>query len=132
LKGIKNFTTYSSVNCEIDIDGEKLAGNFVLGIITNVTSVAGFRMKADGTTSIDDGLFEAIFIRRINKLADRSKVFTALKTPSDNTDFVIQRTAKRITLSFEQPCKWTIDGEFGGEYSNITVENLHRVLNIIM
>jgi YegS/Rv2252/BmrU family lipid kinase len=132
LKGVTRFSSYSSVDCNIDIDSEKISGSFVLGIITNVTSVAGFRVQSDGESFIDDGLFEAIFVRRIKKLADRSKVIAALTKPSVSTDYVVKRTAKRVDLSFEKPCGWTIDGEFGGEHTSITVENRHRALNIIM
>lgn len=132
FEGIKQLNRFSSIDCNIDIDGEGVAGSFVLGIITNGTSVAGFRVQSGRVASIDDGLFEAIFVRSPETLADRSEIIAALTDSSVSTDIVVQRTANRITFSSAQPCRWTIDGEFGGEHTNITVENLHRVLHIII
>ena len=132
FEGIKQLGNLDAVNCEIDIDGEIIAGDFILGVVTNMTTVAGFRVPADKDSSVDDGLFEAIFVRSPQSLAELPGTIAALTDPSAEADTVIRRTAKKINFTHKNPCGWTVDGEFGGEHSNITLENIRRALSIIL
>jgi YegS/Rv2252/BmrU family lipid kinase len=132
LEGIKQLGIIHDVGCKIDIDGEKITGNFMLGIITNSTSVGGFKVPSGKEAAMDDGLFETIFVRRPKNLAEQSEIITALTNPAVSTEMIIQRCAKKVLIESNEPCKWTIDGEYGGQYNNIAIENISRAIKIIV
>jgi len=138
FEGIMQIANISSIDCEIDIDGEKISGNFTLGIITNATSVAGFKIQPGGDAiAVDDGLFEAIFVRTPVNLTDLSDIIAVLTGASASSELIVQRSAKRITINAAQPFSWTLDGEYGGEHprggehTRVVVENKRRAWRII-
>ena len=132
LEGIKQLANIRKFECSIAIDGETIAGNFILGIITNSSSVGGFRVQSDGNSSMDDGLFETIFVRSPDNSAKQSELMTALSGPPVPSEMIIQRSAKRVVVTSAQPINWTLDGEYGGQHTEVVIENLPRAMGIIV
>nr|AGS53830.1 transcription regulator (contains diacylglycerol kinase catalytic domain) [uncultured bacterium contig00054] len=131
LEGIKQLGSIHDICCKIDIDGEIIIGNFMLGIITNSTSVGGFKFQPENDSAMDDGLFETIFVRRPKNIQEQSDIIATLTNPEANTEMIVMRSAKKVFIEAEGPCDWTIDGEYGGRHKQITIENVHRALEII-
>jgi YegS/Rv2252/BmrU family lipid kinase len=132
LEGIKQLGIIHDIGCKIDIDGEIITGNFMLGIITNSTSVGGFKLQSGKDTAMDDGLFETIFVRRPKNLTEQSEIIAALTNPALNTDMIVLRSAKKVLIEMDSPYNWTLDGEYGGQYRQIAIENLCRAMKIIV
>jgi YegS/Rv2252/BmrU family lipid kinase len=132
LEGIIQLVNITSIDCVIEVDDETLEGNFVLGIIANGTSIAGFRSITESGAAIDDGLFEVVLVRGPVDFAEYQEIIGALLDPQANTPLVIQRTAKRLSFKSAQSCDWTVDGEFGGEHKDVEISIAHRALGIIV
>ena len=132
LEGMKHLNNISSVDCVVNIDGEIIRGNFMLGIIANSTSIGGFRFNVEKNAIIDDGLFEVVFVRSPKNILELQEIIGLLLGTQANSHLYIQRTAKKVEFSSVQPCDWTVDGEFGGRHKDIVIENLHQILNIVL
>jgi YegS/Rv2252/BmrU family lipid kinase len=134
FESLKNLGDITPINCTLKIDGEVIAGDFVAGVVANVTTVAGFRVPSETESAFDDGLFETFFVRPPENLAELSNIIAGLSGSLAEKELIIRRTAKKIEFTSERgiPCGWTVDGEFGGEHTKITVENIHRAVKIIL
>jgi len=131
FESIKHLNNAPSIDCAIKIDDEIVNGSFTMGITANGTSVAGYQKIGNKDAAIDDGLFEVIIARKPHNLADFQEIINTMLGTQKNSDLVIKRTAKKLKFT-TQPCDWTIDGEFGGRFENITIGNLHLALNIVL
>jgi len=143
LEGIKRLGKIPATDCVIKFssaiktssaasEDEVIEGKFILGVITNSTSIAGFNFNAKKSIAIDDGLFEVIFVRKPNNPIEHMEIITTLRNARKNSNLVIKRRASKIEFSSTQACDWTVDGEFGGKYDNVTIKNLHKKLNIVL
>ena len=131
LEGVRRFVSAGPSHCVITLDGEKFSGDYILGIIGNARFIAGIKLPKEMGAQMDDGLFEVILIRQPKTLKDQQEIISSLLTHEEKTDLLVMRKAKKIAFESAEPVAWTLDGDFGGKYAEIKIENLHRSLKII-
>jgi len=132
LEGIKRFRSIKTSRCEFVLDGEVISGDFLLGIVGNAHSIASVRLPAEIGVRMEDGLFEVILIQIPKTLKDHQDIISSLFTQEIKTDLLTIRKAKKISFASAEPVAWTLDGDFGGEYTEIDIENIHHALEVIM
>ena len=64
-EGIKRFTSgsYKVMDITVEHDGIRESGNFLLGIVSNSTSIGGMKVPMRDGVYFDDGLFEVTLVR---------------------------------------------------------------------
>ena len=132
LEGIKRLGSIESIRCEFVLDDEVIKGDFILGIIGNAYTIAGYKLPDELRVQMDDGLLEVILVKSPNTLKDRQDIISSLLTQDIKTDLLITRKSKEIVFSSTTPAAWTLDGDFGGQYASARIKNLHRAIEIIM
>ena len=50
----------------------------------------------------------------------------------DKSDLICSFKTKKIKFESDEPIKWTLDGEFGGEHNEAVFEVLHQVVEFIV
>jgi len=132
FEGVKQSGTLESFRCTFDIDGEIIAGDFILGIITNAHSVAGYKLPDEMDVQIDDGYFEVILMHTPSGLMEIQKIIASLLAQEIKSELILFRKARKVIFTSEKPVAWTLDGDFGGEHAEITIENQHRAIEILI
>lgn len=132
LEGVKKLRSIQSFECTITIDGKTLSGSFIFGMASNSTSVGGFRVLDENTVMLDDGMFEALFVKRPRSFADLQNVISSLLNDEIYTESLIVRKAEKIRVQSSKPLDWTLDGEFGGRTTDVIIENKRRALEIMV
>ncbi|MCC8182544.1 MAG: hypothetical protein LIO45_06200, partial [Clostridiales bacterium] len=79
---------------------------------------------------LDDGLFEVVLIRAPKNLLDLNQVAAALLSRQPN-EYIASIQSNSVCFQSEEPVSWTLDGEFGGEHRELTIENLPRYVTIL-
>lgn len=128
IKSIPNITTY---HLKVNIDSEKIEGDFIYGHVSNSTSIGGFSLGRDKVV-LDDGYFEMLLIYRPNNPLDLQAIIAALMMQDFSNSWFVFRQVKKVTFECEQNVTWTLDGEFGGNHQVSTIENIPKALNIIV
>ena len=132
LEGIKRAASVKSFHCEFEFDEEVLAGEFVLGIVSNAHSVAGMKLPRNMAVSMDDGLFEVILLRKPESLLELQEVAASMISQEIRSDLLTVRKAARVNFSSQVPVAWTLDGDFGGEHTQVVIENRRHAIDIMM
>jgi len=131
LEGLKRLGSIRSYRCELELDGEKIAGDFVFGMVANSQSVGGMKLPEKIGAKMDDSLFEVLLLQMPETFADLQHTISAVIKQEEYTDSIIIRKAKKVIFKSTEIIPWTLDGEFGGNYSNVEINNLHHALSII-
>ena len=131
LEGLKQLTAIPSISCRIEADGEVIEGDFMLGVVANGTSIAGLQPPVESGAAIDDGLFEVYLVRPPKNPIELQEIINGLFGNQTDSQVYIQRKVREVKFSSVQPCEWTLDGEFGGQYTDVYIENLHHVFSIL-
>ena len=78
LESIKALGNLKSYRMHLTWDDGETDGEFVFGMVTNTTSVGGFRGLAPKDVSFHDGLLEGVFIRTPKTPADLPNIISGL------------------------------------------------------
>ncbi len=115
----------------VRVDGEHAAeDDFVLGMVTNAMSVGGFPLFKKSKVSLNDGLFEGIFVRNPKNPIELSAAVTALMGAKENEQIVLLR-GKQFEIIGDEKTPYTVDGENGGEHKKVLIDNEHEAVTYI-
>ena len=99
-------------------------------MITNSTSVGGFKRITGKYVQLDDGEFEVTLIKRPSNPMELNTIMAALLSQNINTDLMYCFKASSLRFESGEEVAWTLDGEFGGRHSEVEIENLRQAMSI--
>ncbi len=116
---------------KIKFDDEEIEGEFIYGGISNSESIAGFKWYNQEDISLDDGKFEALFIRKPKRISGYFRLWSDFKNKDymANRDFVYFK-ANKITITTAKNVDWTIDGEYAGNLNFVNIENCNKAIEL--
>jgi diacylglycerol kinase (ATP) len=130
LKGIEMLPSFKATDIRIEYDGKLFEGEVMLFLVGLTNSVGGFEKLAPNS-SINDGLFSLLILKKTN-LADFIRVATlALRGEHVNDPNVIYTQANRIKVSSDEKVQLNLDGEYGGLLPAEFV-NLYRHIQVFV
>lgn len=130
LKGMEMLPSIKPSDVKIEYDGKLFEGEAMLFLVGLTNSIGGFE-KIAPDSSINDGLFSLLILKKIN-LADFIRIATlALRGEHVNDPSVIYTQANRIKVHSSEKVQINLDGEFGGLLP-AEFENLYRHLEVFV
>ena len=131
LEGVKSFPTIKSWKLSYESDEGSGEGEFLYGMVTNSNSVGGFKGITGNDVTLNDGLFEVTLIKNPDNITQWPLIANALLTQTPNEKIISFKTS-RLLIRSEEDLPWTADGEYGGTYREVVVENLPRAMRLIL
>lgn len=132
LEGIRELADVPSYHMNITAPGVSLEGDYILGMVTNSTSVGGIRGLISGDISLDDGLLEVTLIRQPQNPIEFSEILAFFTNFNKDTSMVDFFQTDHISFSSDALISWTLDGEFGGEHEAVSITSIPKALNIFV
>lgn len=132
LEGVKRLLDVPSYHIKVTCQDMVIEDDFMIGMITNSKSVAGFQGITSKDVEFDDGEFEVTLIKRPKNPKELQEIITAMLVEKYDTDYMYTFRASELTLETEEEIPWTIDGEFGGRHSKVLVRNKKQALKIMV
>jgi diacylglycerol kinase family enzyme len=131
-EGLRRLPTYKGIDITVEHDGVSESGNFLLGLVSNSTSIAGMRFLVSDNVYFDDGLFEVTLVRTpANPIALQQTLNDAIMNRLNTKNFLSFKTSKVVFRSAD-PISWTLDGESGGAHTESVVENCCRAIKLVI
>ena len=130
LEGAKRIGSHPSYRMCVEYAQERIEGEFIFGMVTNSVSVGGFKGMTGKDVALDDGLFEVTLIKTPRNAAELNEIIACLTNLRSESDRIYSFKTDELRISPYQAIPWTLDGEFGGEQTQITIKSMHRALNI--
>lgn len=131
VEALKHITEIKAHRMKIIYDDGAVEDEFLLGLISNSESVAGFKAYQDRNMKMDDGLFEALFIRKPKNPIDVQAVVNALLTRNLDTEQIVAIRSGHFHIVSDDDISWTLDGEDGGLMDEVDLMNHKRALPIV-
>ncbi len=132
LEGAKRLHTIKSYHMRVEYDGQETEGDFLLGMITNSTSVGGFKGMTGKNVKLDDGLFEVTLIHKPKNIIELNEIIASLTNLKDTTDLIDSFRTDEVRFYAEEEIPWTLDGEFGGDHREVLIQNHHQAMEIMV
>lgn len=131
LEGTQRLFNIKSYRMKVEADDLELEGEFIFGMISNSTSVGGFKKLTGPDVMLDDGVFEIMLIRRPKNILELNEIIASLVGGNDTKMIEAFKTSS-LTIESEEDLPWTLDGEFGGQHRNIEIRNLKHAVQMML
>ena len=131
LEGAKRLHTIKSYHMRVEYDGNEIEGDFLLGMITNSTSVGGFKNMTGKDVKLDDGMFEVTLIHKPKNIIELNTIIASLTNLKDETDLIDSFRADSVKFYSEEEIPWTLDGEFGGDHKEVQIKDHCKAVDIM-
>ncbi len=131
LNGLSRLNKLKSYHMKITFDDQVLEDNYIFGMVTNSSSVAGLLSLNDFL--YDDGLYEVILIKTPANPLDLQRIIHSLLNLDIDLDtrYIKSFRTSKITFDCEDEINWTVDGEFGGCCKHAEINNINKAVQII-
>lgn len=132
LEGVKRLPSVRACPLKITCNDQVIEGEFLYGMVTNSYSVGGFRGITGQDILLDDGLFEVTLIRTPRNPMELNSILAALAIQNIDTQYMYSFKSGRLVIESEEEIAWTLDGEFGGTHTQVTLTNEKRAMDIMV
>lgn len=130
LEGMKRLYGIRSYKMKVESSEGTFEGDFIFGMVTNSVSVGGFKKLSGKNVELDDGLFEATFIRKPKNPLELQEIVSSLLLAEDNTELIESFKTDHLLIEAEEEVAWTLDGEYGGDHQNVEIRNRKQAARI--
>ena len=134
VSGMLHLTSIRSKRMRVEYDDIVLEEDFIFGMVTNSSSVAGLLSLSDFL--LDDGQFEVTLIKKPSNVLQLQKIIHSLlniKEEIDKSYIKFFRTDKiKFTALSDEPITWTLDGGYGGNAEVNVVSNQNKAVSFII
>lgn len=118
-------------NMVIKAEDTILTGKFLFGSISNSRSIAGMKNLVAKDVELDDGVLDGLFIRMPRSVREYEQLQSSLITRNFDAGCMYFIRAELFEIQSD-PTVWTLDGENGGEYSDIEIVTEKQALHIAL
>lgn len=130
-EGIKRLPGLSPYRVRVRCGEMDLEEDFLYGMVSNSTSVAGLKLSEEHIF-LNDGLFEVALVRYPRNLSEQQAILNGLLKREAVPDLLYLFRTPRLEISSQGPLPWTLDGEFGGDVRQTVIENRQGAVRILV
>ena len=133
LEGICDLHSLRAEAMAIDTDEEHIEGEYLLGTISNTTSIGGILQFDSGEVNLNDGYLELLLISKPSTTREFAQIVQALSTRSySGCSCITYRKSKHVRIISHNQIPWTLDGECAGESSYVEIENIPNAIYVMI
>ena len=131
LQSAKSIGDIKGVHAIVEYDGNRIEGEYAVGLITNSASIAGFKSPVSDDVNLADGLFEMILIEKPANLIEAGNLVGEMLSGNLKSDKIFYAQASEMTICSD-PVEWTLDGEFGGMHDKVKISVVPNAIKMIV
>lgn len=137
LEGIKRLPGLRAHRMRVECNGKIVEDEFLFGMITNSTSVGGFKKLTGKYVELNDGLLEVTLFRKPKSPLEVNQIMTSLVTEGVDaealeSECIIYEKTDQIAFYSKEPVPWTLDGEYGGEHTEAKIVSCPQAMDILV
>lgn len=135
LEGIRNLTNLDTYHMKVQYNneqGEKIEveDDFIYGMISNTRSVAGLSLGNESKIDLQDGLFEALLVKKPNNAIEMQQTINALLVKDFTAAPFYFFHTDAVSFSSTKDVSWTLDGEYGGTLDKMSIINIAKAIHL--
>jgi YegS/Rv2252/BmrU family lipid kinase len=133
LDAMRRLSHLTHRRCRVEFDGGVLEDDFIFCAVSNSRSIAGiFRLSESDGALLSDGLFEIILIKTPESVLQLGPIITDVLANKFTSGYVTLLHSKKARFVFDDPVAWTLDGEDGGEHTEVVCENVPHAIRMMV
>lgn len=133
LEGVKSIGmgNFKPIDMTVTVGDRVIKDSFIYGMVSNSSSVGGFKSPLFKGVQLDDGKFEGIFVRYPEDPTDLNAVIASLIAGEPDAEYMYYFKASELSITSEEAVAWTLDGENGGNNTTVKIKNLKQAIKVL-
>ena len=131
LEAIKSLPKIKGIDVTVETDKSVISGSFIYGMICNTFSVGGIIKIGKDNVALDDGKFEAVFVKKPNNLIELQETINDALASKLNSKHFVYAWSNRFRIEGKKEIEWTLDGEYGGKFKTANILNHERAIDFL-
>jgi len=131
IEGIRHLPLGKYYTLTAKSDESIYSGDYIYGSVSNSTSIGGMSIPVRNDIKMNDGLFEVILIKAPKTVMETQNLLTALITQNFDSPFIEYFKTDKIEFSFDKETPWTLDGEFGGNVTDVNINVINKAIGLL-
>lgn len=131
LEAMRELFTIHSYKMKVICDNFEIEDAFMFGMITNSISIGGIKGITGDNVQLNDGLFEVTLVRMPDNPLQFFEILFSLANTNTKSKMIYRFKTTQVSFFSKSNCAWTLDGEYGGTYREVTINNLQKAIDII-
>ena len=132
LEGMRRLNNIQSYSAKLIWDEGELEDDYLIGLVTNSSYVAGFPLKDKIDATLNDGLLEVTLVKRPANVAELQQIINSLLGHQLDNYYIRAFRTSKLTVETEKWLPWTLDGEYGGATRKAQIENIKQAIRIMV
>ena len=132
IEAVRRLKNYSYYHIKVESEELVLEDDFIVGFVSNTTSIGGMKNRFEYEPLLNDGLLECVMIKNPMSPADYQAILSAIVTQDLDCPNIVKFTTRRVTFTSSEEIKWTADGEDGGSHKKSVIEVIPNAYRIIV
>ena len=133
LAGVKEVANLKPIHMAIEADGTLYEGDYLLGAISNSTSVAGLLTIRREYVDLSDGMFEMLLIKAPKDPLELAELLLMLQQQNFyQTNMITFVNAREFHIRASSDVSWTLDGEYQEGTEEIHIRNLEGAIDLML
>lgn len=132
LAGIKEIANIRTYNMKITYDGGVIEDEIMIGLVSNSNSIAGIKKLFENYANLNDGLFEVLLVKKPKNINLLKNIVTCLLEKNFENDMFYSFKTSKIKFESKDFIKWTIDGEYGGDFNITEINVIGKAIDIMV
>ncbi|MBR5537579.1 MAG: YegS/Rv2252/BmrU family lipid kinase [Clostridia bacterium] len=130
IEGAQRLSSLKTYSIRLEYEDGCTGGEFLLGLVSNSSYVAGVPVNRWMDTSMSDGLLEVTLVRKPAQMIELTRVASNLLKGELDPELIFTVKTRRLRITSPEPIPWTLDGEYGGSPVEVDIENLPRAVTV--
>lgn len=131
IEAAKKVWNIPAIPLKIESDVYSCEDTFTYGMVSNAKSIGGMKNLTGDNVELDDGLLEVTLVHSPKNPKELSEIVAALFVGDLESPLVTKFQTEKITFTSQEPIAWTMDGERGGEHTQVEIFNRKQRLNFV-
>lgn len=132
LEGAKSLASIKTYKMTFESEGMVIDGEYIYGMVTNSTSVGGFKNLVAKDVELNDGKFEVVLVKKPSNVVELNEIILALVQQHYNCSCIQSFKTSKIVARSEEEVSWTLDGEFGGNHKEVDIVNIQNAISLMV
>lgn len=132
LEGIKEIKNFHGEELIIKLDDEEIRGEYLLGAVSNSTSVAGIIKLDPDMLSLNDGIFELLLVKQPRNFIEFMSLVKCFASGKFKGKMFSIKKSSKVEMQCSKDMNWSLDGEYQEGVEKVLIQNIHQGLDIIL
>ncbi len=131
LNGASSLARIRKYRMALTYDGLYVEDDFIYGMVVSSSSIGGFRGITGPDVKLNDGEYELFLVRDCSRLELTVVANDILHHKFDNKNMICERV-RQVEFHSMTPVAWALDGEYGGDFTDVSVNIHHKAVTFMV